>query len=197
MFSLACLLSDRARPQAQSRLYRIQEARLADAGWPGKYRDSTGQLTPQIIDALALGRGGEMDRIAQLRIRLQLLPTSILLVQVHLIQANPSWNALPLCCHQQPVEHAGIERGILAGEDEDRLIGVGDDHLLLFPHRRPPREDPIPRLHLLDDSGSILEFPNPNVVAKGDQVCVLAFLFQPPTELSGDIAFFRRHLKET
>ena len=69
-----------------------------------------------------------------------------------------------------------------ASENEDRLVGIGEQDLLVFTlgPRIKPDDGLLPFIDILDHPGAIPQYRNVNPVADGHQIPRASSLFQPP-----------------
>jgi hypothetical protein len=119
--------------------------------------------------------------------------------QIDLVGDDQSGDRLPLGADQKAVEHAHAWGRVSAGEDEDYLIGVGDDHLLIFALRKRGEagDDPLAGLDQLDGAAPTFGRTGQNPVADDCQIALPAALFQAPTQSADQRSLLGFNRKET
>ena len=202
MPSLAGRTAHLLNPQAEPRLYGVEQTGLPHAGGPNQGRKFPAQGLPQVVHPRAGDRAGVEHRITDLRVDaeqgLRRLPSH----QVYLVGADDGGDVLHLRADQQPVEHAEAGGRLRAGQDENGLVGVGDDDLFPFrqvavpvpaagapsPGRRGQAgQGPLPLVDLLDEPAAVLGQPDAHPVADGHQVGIQPPPLQPPAHPTDEV----------
>ena len=101
---------------------------------------------------------------------------------------------------QQPVEHTQMRERFRAGEDEDRLVGVGDDDLLplgqvatpvpaaeVTPTESQPRQRPFPLGDFLDHPAAVFDQADAHPVTDGHQIGVAPLALESPPHPADEI----------
>jgi hypothetical protein len=124
--------TDRAVPR---RVEHVEQARFANARWPGDGRYFPIQRLSQLVDPLTRFCTEVVDRVdllvaAKKASRGRRLPVRPGGIKVHLVDANERRQVSRLRHHQKPVEQAEVWLRIPHGKEEERLVRVRQDDLL-------------------------------------------------------------------
>jgi hypothetical protein len=87
---------------------------------------------------------------------------------------------------QEAVEHPQPWARMSAGKHENRLVGVGEQHLLVFTLGPGVQADngTLTRLNLIDHARAIRQEPDTDAIADRGDIALCLPLFEPPPQLA-------------
>ena len=187
---------------AQFRLEGVEQAALADAGWPDEGGYSFAQAFAQRIEAMSGFGAGVDDVVTDAFVDVEEARGFVEADQVDFVGADDRGDVLPFRADEKAVQHFEVWFGIGAGDNENHLVGVGDDDL--FPFAKVALAVPAAgaasggqrleageRAHALvdqfDDVTAVVERLPLHAVAHGDDGAFAALFFQASANARDDL----------
>jgi hypothetical protein len=90
--------------------------------------------------------------------------------------------------HEISIQQTEVWLGLAAGENEERLIGIGDENLLPFGPRGATTQGPQPRLHALDFGRPVRRHTQPDPIAQRDHISLSPAPGEPTRQASANFA---------